>query len=173
MRVKSVMHMRRIAHHHNKQYSNSLLLFLLTSIILFLSFISFLYANNYEDNVTVRAQSQSQSLSQTRQGLPLALLPGITGNVLATVSILISTSSFILGLKIQSLAKTPSTSSTIIDKYFNTLILSLVIPSIVIDVYGILAVGSHLYTEDTPYLLLLFVLFIPIGAILFLVKKLH
>jgi hypothetical protein len=51
--------------------------------------------------------------------------------------------------------------------------LALIIPSIVINIYGILMVASHLYPEDAPYLLLLFALFIPIGAILFLVKKLH
>jgi hypothetical protein len=76
-----------------------------------------------------------------------------------------------LGLKIQSVAR--ESSSSIINKYFDTLIFSLIIPSIVIDIYGILTVGSHLYLEDAPYLLLLFALFIPIGAILFLVKKLH
>ena len=66
---------------------------------------------------------------------------------------------------------TPSPS--IITKYYELLIVALVAPSIVINIYGILLVSSHLYPEDTPYLLLLFVLFIPIGAILFLVKKLH
>jgi hypothetical protein len=55
------------------------------------------------------------------------------------------------------------------------LVLALVIPSVVINIYiyGILLIGSHLYPEDAPYLLLLYVLFIPIGAILFLVTKLR
>jgi hypothetical protein len=149
-------------------YNNTLLLFLQTSVIVLLSFLPFLYGNSYDDTIAVSAQPQSQ----TKQGAPLAILPGITGNILATVSFLISTSSFILGLKIQSIARETS-SSSLINKYFDTLILSLVIPSLIIDVYGILTVGSHLYLEDMPYLLLLFALFIPIGAILFLVKKLH
>ncbi|MGN6823144.1 MAG: hypothetical protein ACTHJ7_10305, partial [Candidatus Nitrosocosmicus sp.] len=108
----------------------------------------------------------------------------LTGNILATVSFLIGTSAFLLGLRVQNASRTviPSSSPTtsksalpisIINKYFDLLILGLVLPSIVVDVYGILTVGSHLYPEDSPYLLLLFVLFIPIGIILFLVKKLH
>ncbi len=136
--------------------------------------ISFLSTGN---NNTVRAEQQQQL---TRQGVPIALIPGLTGNILATVSFLIGTSSFILGLKIQSASRIALTSSTqsisplsIINKYFDLLILALVIPSIVINIYGILMVASHLYPEDAPYLLLLFALFIPIGAILFLVKKLH
>jgi hypothetical protein len=63
--------------------------------------------------------------------------------------------------------------SSIMNKYFDLLILALVIPSVVINIYGILLIGSHLYPEDAPYLLLLYVLFIPIGAILFLVTKLR
>jgi FtsH-binding integral membrane protein len=89
-------------------------------------------------------------------------------------------------LRIQSVSKTitpidnraqtgrPTLSpSTTITKYYELLILALVFPAIVINIYGILAVASHLYLEDAPYLILLFVLFIPIGVILFLVKKLH
>ncbi|HXT84333.1 MAG TPA: hypothetical protein VN704_08395 [Verrucomicrobiae bacterium] len=135
--------------------------------------ISFLSTGN---NNTVIAEQQPL----TRQGVPIALIPGLTGNILATVSFLIGTSSFILGLKIQSASRIALTSTTqsisplsIINKYFDLLILALVIPSIVINIYGILMVASHLYPEDAPYLLLLFALFIPIGAILFLVKKLH
>ena len=155
------------------QYSSiKLLLFLLLSTIVLLS-ISFLSTGN---NNTVIAEQQPL----THQGVPIALIPGLTGNILATVSFLIGTSSFILGLKIQSASRIALTSTTqsisplsIINKYFDLLILALVIPSIVINIYGILMVASHLYPEDAPYLLLLFALFIPIGAILFLVKKLH
>jgi hypothetical protein len=155
------------------QYSSiKLLLFLLLSTIVLLS-ISFLSTGN---NNTVIAEQQQL----TRQGVPIALIPGLTGNILATVSFLIGTSSFILGLKIQSASRIALTSTTqsisplsIINKYFDLLILALIIPSIVINIYGILMVASHLYPEDAPYLLLLFALFIPIGAILFLVKKLH
>ena len=126
---------------------------------------------------------QQQPQPQTAQGLPIVIVPAIIGNILAVVSFLIGTSSFILGLRIQSAARTTTTGSTSsssatlpsseMHKYFELLILALVIPSIGINAYGILLVGSHLYLPDAPYLSLLFALFIPAGAILFLVKKLH
>jgi hypothetical protein len=164
------------------QYRFTLLsLFLLFSNVNLLSSL-FLYIGN--NNIAMAEQQQIQHLQQqTRQGAPLAIVPGLTGNILATVSFLIGTSSFILGLRIQSASRSTSPSSTpttqsalsssIINKYFDFLIFALAIPSIVINVYGILLIGSHLYPEDTPYLLLLFVLFIPMSVILFLVKKLH
>ncbi|MDQ6723044.1 MAG: hypothetical protein M3Z01_02095 [Thermoproteota archaeon] len=157
--------------------SIELLLILLMSTVIPMS-LPFLSADS--NNNTLRAeQHQTQQQQQTSQGAPLALIPCLTGNILTTVSFFIGTSSFILGLKIQIAAwiTSSSTQSTsplsIISKYFDLLILALVIPSIVINIYGILMVGSHLYPEDAPYLLLLFALFIPVGAILFLVKKLH
>jgi hypothetical protein len=127
---------------------------------------------------------QQQPQPQTAQGLPIVLVPAIIGNILAVVSFLIGTSSFILGLRIQSAARTTTTTgstssssatlpSSVMHKYFELLILALVIPSIGINAYGILLVGSHLYLPDAPYLSLLFALFIPAGAILFLVRKLH
>jgi len=125
---------------------------------------------------------QQQPQPQTAQGLPIVLVPAIIGNILAVVSFLIGTSSFILGLRIQNAARTTTTASTppssmlpssLMNKYFALLILALIIPSIIINMYGILLVGSHLYLPDAPYLSLLFALFIPAGAILFLVKKLH
>jgi hypothetical protein len=164
------------------QYRFTLLsLFLLISNVNLLS-ILFLHIGN--NNIAMAEQQQiQQQQQQTRQGAPLAIVPGLTGNILATVSFLIGTSSFILGLRIQSASRsaspssTPTTQSTLssstINKYFDFLIFALAIPSIVINVYGILLIGSHLYPEDTPYLLLLFVLFIPMSVILFLVKKLH
>ena len=165
---------------------NFIVIFLLTTTGILLS-PSFLCMDN-NDNV-VRAQQlrqlqqqhsqpdqeQEQKQQITRQGAPLAIIPGLTGNILATVSFLIGTSSFILGLRIQNAARiTPSLStlpSSTINKYFDLLILALVIPSIVINIYGILTIGNHLYPEDTPYLILLFVLFIPIVAILILIKN--
>jgi hypothetical protein len=125
---------------------------------------------------------QQQPQPQTAQGLPIVIVPAIIGNILAVVSFLIGTSSFILGLRIQSAARITTTGSTsssatlpssVMHKYFELLILALLIPSIGINAYGILLVGSHLYLPDAPYLSLLFALFIPAGAILFLVKKLH
>ena len=154
------------------------------SLLTFTFLLTFLSLPSFDDEYVVKAQQQ-QSQSQTRIGAPLAIIPGLTGNVLTAVSFLIGTSSFILGLRIQSASKaaavvdrgSPSSqltpSSSMITKYYELLIIALVVPSIVINIYGILLVSNHLYLEDTPYLLLLFVLFIPIGAILFLVKKLH
>ena len=140
--------------------------------------LSFMCMNNN----TVRAQQQSQQ-QQTSQGVPIAIIPGLTGNILAIVSFLIGTSSFILGLRIQNAARTATGSSSssssipstlplsMMNKYLDLLILALVIPSVVIIIYGILLIGSHLYPGDAPYLLLLYVLFIPAGAVLVLVRK--
>ncbi len=160
----------------------NLLFFTLLTIAFLPTFLSLLSLDN---NNIVEAQQEQQTQLQTRTGAPLAIVPGLTGNILTAVSFLIGTSSFILGLRIQSASKTTSAidhgpqksrstpTPSIITKYYELLIIALVAPSIVINIYGILVVSSHLYIEDTPYLLLLFVLFIPIGAILFLVKKLH
>jgi hypothetical protein len=157
-----------------------LVLFLLTSSIILLS----LFFLSLDNNNAVRAQQQQQQQrqQQTSQGAPLAIIPGLTGNILAVVSFLIGTSSFILGLRIQNAARTTTTASTLpssmlpsslMNKYFELLILALIIPSIIINIYGILLVGSHLYPEDVPYLLILFALFIPAGVVLFLVGKLR
>jgi len=142
-----------------------LLLLTLTCAVILLSLSSM-------DNNTVRAQQQQTSL-----GLPITIIPGLTQNVLTIVSFLIGTSSFILGLRMQNVARIPTESPTVLssmmNKYFELLILALVIPSVIINIYGILLVGSQLYPGDTPYLLLLFALFIPAGAVLFLVRKLR
>jgi hypothetical protein len=126
-------------------------------------------------------QQRQQGQQQQQTGVPVTLIPSITQNILTIVSFLIGTSSFILGLRIQNLARQtqqPQPSSTllplsIMNKYFELLILALVIPSIIIIIYGILLVGSVLDPGDVAYLLLLFALFIPAGAVLFLLKKLH
>lgn len=152
-------------------------LLILTFLFTFCSFLS--VGKNY-----TLAQQIQDNMENTRTGAPLTIVPGLTSNILTGVSFLIGTSSFILGLRIQNINKTMTTTeddnqkkisspSTTITKYYELLILALVFPAIVINIYGILAVASHLYLEDAPYLILLFVLFIPIGVILFLVKKLH
>jgi hypothetical protein len=76
---------------------------------------------------------------------------------------LIGTSLFILGLRIQSAARTNTTgvtpsqqpSSTLatlpsltMHKYFELLILALVYPSVGINAYGLLLVESNLYLPD-------------------------
>jgi hypothetical protein len=164
------------------------ILFTLVTVLVSLSFV-------YTDTNIVRAQKQQDQQQQqqqnqqlTSQGSPIALIPGLTQNVLTIVSFLIGTSSFILGLRIQNAARTttestsssssatttkPTIPSSIINKYFEILILALVIPAVIIIIYGILLVGSHLYPGDAPYLLLLFALFIPAGTVLFLVRKLR
>ena len=163
--------------------ASHLLNLLFLSLLTFTFLLTFLTLLSLDNEYIVKAQQQLQP--QTRTGAPLAIVPGLTGNILTAVSFLIGTSSFILGLRIQSASKTTAVvdqgsptnqltpSPSTITKYYELLIVALVAPSIVINIYGILLVSSHLYLEDTPYLLLLFVLFIPIGAILFLVKKLH
>lgn len=55
---------------------------------------------------TASAQQQQPQLAQTSQGLPIVFIPAITGNILAVVSLLIGTSSFVLGLRIQSATRT-------------------------------------------------------------------
>jgi hypothetical protein len=142
------------------QFSHVLLYLLLISPLIVLPFLSV-------ENNTVSAQLQNQTAQSTRLGAPLAVVPGITGNVL-TVAFLIGTSSFILGLRIQNATKPSS-----ITRYFELLILALVVPAIFINIFGILLVGGHLYPEDSPYLALVYALFIPAGAILFLVVKLR
>lgn len=154
--------------------------------LLLLLIVAFFSCLSVDNNYLINAQPEKQQMEYTRTGAPLNILPGLTSNILTGVSFLIGTSSFILGLRIQSAQKllkrieggnqsedSTSSPSITITKYYELLILALVLPAIVINIYGILAVASHLYLEDAPYLLLLFVLFIPIGVILFLVKKLH
>jgi hypothetical protein len=118
--------------------------------------------------------------NQTSLGAPIIVVPTITQNHLTLVSFLLGTSSFILGLRIQSAGRTSQSSSptssllpsSIIDKYFQLLILVLVIPAIIIIIYGIVIIGTHIYYGNVSYLILLFTLFAPAGVVLFLDKKL-
>lgn len=116
---------------------------------------------------------------QQQIAAPVPLIPAITQNILTIVSLLIGTSSFILGLRIQNLARstasTPNTSSSwaVINRYMEILILALVLPSVFIIIFGIILVGMQLDPGDLAYLLLLFALFIPAGVILFLVRNLR
>jgi uncharacterized SAM-binding protein YcdF (DUF218 family) len=146
---------------------------LLRSSLLILPFAILVLVFLFIENYTVDAQQQNQTAQSTRLGAPVAIVPGVTGNVLTVVSFLIGTSSFIMGLRIQNAAKSTTASSLSITKYFEILILALVIPAIIINIFGILLVGSHLYPADSPYLVLVYALFIPAGAILLLVIKLH
>ena len=54
-----------------------------------------------------------------------------------------------------------------------TTLLALVIPAIVLIIFGIMILGNQMDPGDLAYLLLLFVLFIPAGPVLFLVSRLR
>jgi len=118
-------------------------LLLLLTFIIILSTISSICIN-HSNAVTEQ--------NQTSLGAPIGIVPAITQNLLTEVSFLIGTSSFILGLRIQSAARRTTLTSqstppqlSIIDKYFELLILALVIPALLIIIYGIVLIGSHVY----------------------------
>src|SRR5215467_1188986 len=161
-----------------------LLLFLLTFILLSLSSICIDDSNAVTEH------------QQTSRGQPVVIVPGLMDNVLTLVSFLFLGCFFVLGLRIQSAERTtrgsasqsssPTSSSSLIDKYFLLLILVSLIPAIIVIIYGIVLIGMYLFgTINTPsgksaylqgnvsYLLLLFICFIPAGAVLFFIKKLH
>lgn len=98
-----------------------------------------------------------------------ALVTGITQNLLTVVSFLVGTTSFVLGLTIQNASRLTAT----MNSYFRTMILALLIPAIIIITYGIIITASTLDPGDEHYLMLLFALYVPSGAILFLLRKLH
>src|SRR5205823_606379 len=74
------------------------------SCLLSLVIVFFLLSIN--NAAAQQQQQQQQPQSQTTQGVPIVFIPAVTGNILAVVSFLIGTSSFILGLRIQSAART-------------------------------------------------------------------
>ena len=140
--------------------SSSVIAFFLIQLVISSLFTSFVFAES--------------SLTETK--IPIVLIPAITQNILTIVSFLIGTSSFVLGLRIQHISRSSSTSSPlwkIMNKYFDMLILALVIPAIVLIIFGIMILGNQMDPGDLAYLLLLFVLFIPAGAVLFLVSRLR
>jgi hypothetical protein len=158
----------------------TLLLFLLTFILLSLSSICI---------------SDSNAQQQTSLGEPVVIVPGVMDNLLTLITFLFLACFFILGLRIQRAERTTTgstsqssspTSPSLIDKYFLLLILSSLIPALIAIIYGIVLIGmyvsgtintpsgKHAYMEGNySYLLLLFIFFVPAGAVLFLVKKLH
>ena len=144
-----------------------------TNSIIAISLLS-LYVLGTSSLFTTFVSAQGSPTEETRTSI--TLIPAITQNTLTIVSLLIGTSSFILGLRIQNLTRSPATTtpiSALMNKYFELLILALAIPSVIIIVFGIIIVGIQLDPGDFAYLLLLFALFIPAGAVLFLVKKLR
>lgn len=140
--------------------SGSVIAFFLIQLVISSLFTSFVFAES--------------SLTETK--IPIVLIPAITQNILTIVSFLIGTSSFVLGLRIQHISRSSSSSLPlwkIMNKYFDMLILALVIPAIVLIIFGIMILGNQMDPGDLAYLLLLFVLFIPAGAVLFLVSRLR
>ena len=125
-------------------------------------------AENESFNSVVFAQEQ---MMMTTTNIDYGIITSLTDNLLTVVSFLIGTSSFVLGLRLQNLSK--SGANSIINKYFSILILALIVPSVIITVYGIFVIGSSIEPGDIDYLLLLFSLFVPAGVILFLVGKLR
>jgi hypothetical protein len=157
----------------------TLLSFLLIFIPLFLPSI-------YIDDSNAVPEQQ-----QTSQGEAVVIVPGIMDNLLTLISFLFLACFFILGLRIQraertTTGSTSSPTSSLIDKHFLLLILVSLIPAIIIIIYGIVLIGMYIYGTintssgksaymqgNVSYLLLLFIWFVPTGAVLFLVKKLH
>lgn len=98
----------------------------------------------------------------------VTIVTSVIQNLLTVVSFLLGTSSFILGLNIQNITKL----SIQMNNYFKILILTLVSPAIFIIIYGIFLVGTTIEANDIHYLIILISLFVPSGAILFLLSKL-
>jgi hypothetical protein len=97
----------------------------------------------------------------TNQGVPITIIPALAQNILTIGGLLIGIAVFTLGLRIQRPTRTTTGSTPIMKKYFDLLILALIIPAVFTTSYGIVLVGSHLSPEDASFLLLLFPLFIP------------
>ena len=143
--------------------------FLMSSIAV--SLLLILISNNTLCIPSVFAVEEQQDKVTTADTAATSIATSVTQNLLTVVSFLIGISSFILGLSIQNISKAEPNPT--INTYFNVLILALVVPSVIIIVYGIGLVGSTLEPGDVHYLLLLFSLFVPAGVILFLVGKIR
>lgn len=111
---------------------------------------------------------QDQSVTEKQPSNPV-LVAAITQNLLTIIAFLIGTASFVLGLSIQNASRL----TTAMNRYFRTMILTLLIPSIVIISYGVVIVAYSVDPGDEHYLLLLFALYVPSGAILFLLTRIH
>lgn len=141
--------------------------FFLSAIVLeiVLVFPFYLLATPSLQNQSVDEQQDQLDQEKSKP----ALVTGITQNLLTVVSFLVGTTSFVLGLTIQNASRLTAT----MNSYFRTMILALLIPAIIIITYGVIITASTLDPGDEHYLLLLFALYVPSGAILFLLRKLH
>ena len=111
--------------------------------------------------------NQSQIIYATSQSTNTTLITSITQNLLTVVAFLLGTSSFILGLNIQNVSRL----TNVMNNYLKVLILALVFPAIFINIYGIALIGNTIEPGDIHYLIILLSLFVPSGAILFLLSK--
>ena len=111
--------------------------------------------------------NQSQIIYATSQSTNTTLITSITQNLLTVVAFLLGTSSFILGLNIQNVSRL----TNVMNNYLKILILALVFPAIFIILYGIALIGNTIEPGDIHYLIILLSLFVPSGAILFLLSK--
>lgn len=162
--IKLLLSSRYLHHGIQSDFQFALLLLLFTMVMGNGVFPHILLGtSSSSENRTVEDQQQKQEISNP------ALVTSITQNLLTVVSFLIGTASFILGLSIQNASRLTTT----MNKYFRTMILALVIPSIVIISYGVIIVAYSVDPGDEHYLLLLFALYVPSGAILFLLTKIH
>jgi hypothetical protein len=127
------------------------------SLLVFYSFISFFFSP-LQNQIAFAVNGKNE----------VTIITSLIQNLLTVVSFLLGTSSFILGLSIQNVAKLSSE----MNNYLKILILTLVLPAIFINIYGIFLVGINIEPEDIHYLIILFSLFVPSGAILFLLSKL-
>jgi hypothetical protein len=160
----------------------TLLVFLLTFIIILLSLSSICIDDS---NAVTEQQHTSDAVTA-----PVVIVPLIMQNLLTLICFLFLACFFVLGLRIQSASRatTGSTShpSSLVDEYFLVLILSSLIPALIVTIYGIVLLymyisgtlytpsGKRAYMEGNySYLLLLFLCFMPAGAVFFLLKKLH
>ena len=72
------------------------------------------------------------------QNSDITIITSVTQNLLTVISVLLGTSSFILGLNIQNVSRL----SEVTNNYLKILVLALVSPGIFIIIYGIVLVGS-------------------------------
>jgi hypothetical protein len=89
----------------------------------------------------------------------------ITSDYLTVIPFLIGTSSFVLGLFIE---KNTGLTGTM-KKVYRVLILSLLIPSTIMIVYGISLISDA--STFTPHLILFTLMLAPIGTMLYLISR--
>ena len=103
------------------------------------------------------------------QNSDITIITSVTQNLLTVISVLLGSSSFILGLNIQNVSRL----SEVTNNYLKILVLALVSPAIFIIIYGIVLVGGTIESGDVHYMIILLSLFIPSGAYYFYLVNLN